>query len=289
MIDDLRAITLFVKTVDAGSFRACARQFNLSPSVVSQQIRSLELKYGVTLLYRSTRKLTLSQEGQHFYDKAQSMVHSAHDALNTLSQTAEQPSGKINLTMPAGLIKSPLMKKVSDFCHTHPHIQLDLHFTDKRVDMIAEGVDLALRVGQMRDSSLKSRKLGEIGRKLVCAPSYLKTHPPAHHPKDLHAWDWIKMKMMPPKRILLDQSGQPYAIPFQAQIEVDNVDAMTELTRQGLGLSTPPDYLVHESLKDGSLVEILPDWSPEPLPLYAVWPESGLRRHLTGLLLKAIT
>ncbi len=286
MIEDLRAITLFTKTVEFGSFRQCAKHFNLSPSIVSQQISGLEQKYGVTLLYRSTRKLSLTQEGEAFFEKAQKMVSSAQSALSLLSENSDHPSGAFSLTMPAGLVKSPLMEKIARFSKAYPKINLDIRFTDKRIDLIQEGVDLALRAGHMDDSSLMSKKIGILHRALVCSPDYAQQHPTPSHIDDLKTWDWIKMKMMPPYRTLIDEAGQEHKIPFSAQIEVDNVEAMCDLTRHGLGLSTPPDYLAREDISAGRLIEILPNWRASSMTIYAVWPENSVRRKLTALLLE---
>ncbi len=288
MIDDLRAITLFVKTVELGSFRECARQFNFSPSVVSQKISDLEKKHGVTLLYRSTRKLALTSEGEAFLVKARQMVDGAEQALNALSQKSENPSGKLTITMPAGLIKSVFMTKLGDFALKYPQVQLDIQFSDKRMNMIAEGFDLAIRAGAMEDSALKSLKIGQIQRLLVCSPTYLKERPAPQHINDLRDWDWIKMKMMPPYRRFIAPDGTTVDIPFSPQIEIDNVDAMVELTKQGLGLSTPSDFQIEDELDHGTLIRVLPDWKTPLMDVYAVWPENSVRRSLTGLVLETL-
>lgn len=289
MIDDLRALALFVKTVELGSFRECARHFHLSPSVVSHQISDLERRHGVPLLYRTTRKLSLTNEGHNVFDQAQIMVEAAHHALNYLSEGSEIPSGHLVLTMPAGLIQNPVMKKIAHFCRAYPQVTLDIRFTDERVDLVEHGLDLALRVGTMGDSTLKSRKIGQIERKLVCSKGYYNRQPIPTHADDLSNWGWIKMKMMPPYRQLIAPDGTSHKVFSQSQIEVDNVQAMYELTRHGLGLSTPPVDLLDHALKTGDLTVVLPNWSVAPLPIYLVWPQNGLRRRLTGLLLDILT
>ncbi len=286
MIEDLRAITLFCKTVECGSFRQCALHFKLSPSIVSQQISNLEQKYGITLLYRSTRKLKLTAEGEAFFEKAQMMMTSAEKALSVLSEKSDHPSGTLCLTMPAGLIKSPQMALIAKFSRQYPDIKLDIRFTDKRVDLIQEGIDLAIRAGQLDDSSLKSKKIGTLHRTLVCTPDYAQAHPKPTHANDLKGWDWIKMKMMPDYRTLTDENGVDHDIHFIPRIEVDNADAMCEMTRLGLGLSTPPDYLVRRDMDEGLLVEILPGWRASSMNIYAIWPENSVRRKLTALLLE---
>jgi len=285
MIDQLRALALFVKTVESGSFKGCADHYNIAPAIVSQQITRLEQTYGVSLLYRTTRKLSLTPEGRDLYEKSEHMVTSAQACLDLLSDQASHPSGALRLSMPAGLIKSPLMARLSEFAQNYPDLHLDIHFTDKRLDLIEDGIDLAIRVGQMQDSTLMSKKITTLTRKLVCTPAYLNDRTSPKHAKDLKDWDWIKMKMMPPYRILHDPAGHAHKISFKSRIEVDNVEAMCALTRHGLGLSTPPNYLIEEDLKSGQLIEVLPNWSPAAMEVYAVWPQNTVRRKLTSLLL----
>lgn len=285
MINDLQAITFFVKTVETGSFRECARQFSISPSVISQKVSDLEKRHGVTLLYRSTRKLTLTNEGKAFFSKAQEMVEHAELALNTLSQKSKNPRGNLTITMPAGLIKSIYMEKLAGFALSHPQVNLDIRFSDKRMDMIGDAIDLAIRAGKMDDSALKSRKIGDLQRLLVCAPDYLKGRPIPQHIDDLRDWNWIKMKMMPPYRTFIDPDGATCDISFTPQIEVDNVDAMVELTKNGLGLSTPSDFQVADELKKGTLIHLLPEWKTPLMAVHAVWPQNTVRQSLTGLLL----
>ena len=288
MIDDLRAITLFVHTVDLGSFRACAEHFKLSPSVVSHQISQLEKKHGVALLYRSTRKLALTHEGQVFYDQASQMVAAASNALDTLSGESSSPVGKLTLSFPASLIHSALMKKITDFAKAYPSISLDLRFSDHRVDLISEGIDLAFRVGDMKDSSLKSKRISLIKRKLVCTPDYLSKQENPTHPKDLESWDWIKMQMMPPYRTLVDPKNKPFDVHFTPHIEVDSADAMYKLTCDGLGLSSPPTFMLEDDLKQNRLVEILPEWTVADMQIYAVWPNNVKRGSITQLLIKSL-
>lgn len=167
MLDDLRAIALFVRTVDLGSFRSVAASFNISPSVVSHHVAKLEEKYGVALLYRSTRKLSLTDDGKRFYEHARKMVFSAGDALNMLTENAQSPHGKLTLSMPGALVRSDLTRKIAQFSSDYPNVSVSLHSSDETIDLIASGIDLALRTGEMKDSMLKSRRIGSIDRKSV--------------------------------------------------------------------------------------------------------------------------
>lgn len=286
MLDDLRALVFFAKTVELGSFKECATHFGVSPSIVSQHISQLETKYGVTLLYRSTRKLTLTPEGRDFHLKSEHMSQAAEEALLLLSQQSAEPTGILRISMPSGLIKSQIMTQLCIFMKNYPKIKMDISFSDKRIDLIEQQTDLAIRVGDMKDSSLMSKKIATLDRILVGTPDYVARHPVPQKGSDLTNWDWIKMKMMPPYRKLLDPDGQEHIISFDASIEVDNVEAMTTLARNGLGLATPPTSLVTEDLARGNLIEILPSWKVSDMEVYAIWPQNNVRRKLTSLLLE---
>jgi len=164
MLDDLRAMTLFVRTVELGSFRAAAKASNLSPSVVSHHIQQLEKKYGVALLYRSTRKLAQTDEGRRFYERARQMVAAAAGAVDVLTGEAASPYGKLTVSLPAAQVRGAITRKVAEFAELHPYVHLKLVCTDEPVDLFAGGVDVALRAGTLKDSSLKSKRVGSVGR-----------------------------------------------------------------------------------------------------------------------------
>ena len=166
MIDQLRAIAIFAETANKGSFRAAAKSLGLSPSVVSYHISQLEAKIGAALLYRSTRSLSLTNDGQILFTRAKDMMDMANLALSEISEENEQLAGQISLSLPTALVRHPISKKLSDFAKQHPKLELIMDYTDQRQDIIAQGLDLAIRAGSMADSNLKSKKLGHIIRKL---------------------------------------------------------------------------------------------------------------------------
>ena len=140
----------------------------------------------------------------------------------------------------------------------------------------------------MMDSSLKSKRIGPVGRKLVCSPDYWAQQVEPNHPQDLASWHWIKLAMLPSSRSLINADKQSEQITFNSQLTVDNVEAMTQFCILGLGLATPPDFLVEEPLTSGTLVEVLQEWQVAPIPLYAVWhanasDNSNIRRLLNFL------
>ncbi|MBN9228255.1 MULTISPECIES: LysR family transcriptional regulator [Legionella] len=281
MIDELRALAIFAKVVEAGSFRSAAKTLKLSPSVVSHHVAQLEERLGVALLYRSTRRLSLTYEGDKLFISAKAMLSAAEKGLNGIAYHAPEPTGKLNLTLPAMLTKSPLVDDIAAFAKAFPKVALSISFSDIQLDLIRESIDLAIRIGNLQDSTLKSKRLFTMKRKIVIAPSVMNRHKSPRKLKDLLKWDWIGLKMRPNTKTLINQKGQTYIIDFEPRIIVDSMDAACQLAIAGLGLVTPPAFFVAEDINQGRLVEPLPEWQAESLPIYAVWPPNASKESLT--------
>lgn len=281
MIDELRILAIFAKVVEGGSFRSAAAELKLSPSVVSHHVAQLEERLGVALLYRSTRRLSLTYEGEKLFISAKAMLLAAEKGLNSIAYHVTEPIGKLNLTVPAMLTKSPLVRDIAAFAKSFPKVEISISFSDIQHDLIREGIDLAIRIGNLKDSTLKAKKFFTLRRKLVVAPTLMKEHKSPRRPEDLHKWGWIGLKMRPNTKKLIDQKGKTHLINFEPRIIVDSMDAVCQLAIAGLGLATPPDFLVAEDINRGYLVELLPQWQAESLPVYFVWPPNASKESLT--------
>lgn len=292
MIDELRAMAIFAEVVKMGSFRAAAKSLNLSPSVVSYHISQLEKQVSTALVYRSTRKLSLSSEGEELYKHIQNMMLSAQQGIERITQQENSINGKITITLPTALIKAPITAVIAGFAKQHSNVSLNISYTDKREDLIANGIDVAIRAGELPDSSLKARQIGEIKRLLVCSPSYYQQMPEPIAPQNLQHWQWVKLSMLPSHRVFIHKKYTQAKVEFDHQITVDNVDAMTQMSVLGCGLSTPADYQVEELIKQNKLMHVLPDWQVIPKPIYAVWPanvsEHSLVKRLLNFIVDAI-
>lgn len=281
MIDELRALAIFAKVIEAGSFRSAASLLKLSPSVVSHHVAQLEERLGVALLYRSTRQLSLTHEGKKLFMSAKEMLSAAEKGLNNVAYHAMEPTGKLNLTLPAMLTRSPLVADIAEFAKAFPKVTLSISFSDIQQDLIREGIDLAIRIGNLKDSVLKSKRLFTMARKLVAAPALMNVHKSPRRPQDLLKWDWIGFKVRPHTKKLINQEGKTYLIDFEPKIIVDSMDAVCQLAIAGLGVATPPAFLVAEDIDEGYLVEPLPRWQAESLPVYLVWPPNASKESLT--------
>lgn len=281
IIDELRALAIFAKVVEAGSFRSAADALLLSPSVVSHHVAQLEERLGATLLYRSTRRLSLTDEGEALFANVKAMLSAAETGLNSIAHRAIEPAGKLHLTIPAMLTSSPLVDDLAAFAKAFPKVMLSINFSDIQQDLIREGIDLAVRIGNLKDSTLKSKRLFTMKRKLVAAPALIKQHTMPQQPPDLRTWDWIGLKMRPNTKTLIHQRGKTCDIDFEPRIIVDSMDAVCQFAIAGLGLATPPAFLVAENIRKGYLVEPLPEWQAEPIPVYVVWPPNVSKASLT--------
>ncbi|MEX0299388.1 MAG: LysR family transcriptional regulator [Kordiimonas sp.] len=284
MINELRAMAIFAETIKQGSFKKASVTLGLSPSVVSYHVGQLEERVGNALIYRSTRKLSLTSEGKLLFEHAEAMLAAAGQGLDLVSSKRETPVGALCLTVPTSLTRGPLAAALAVFRAEYPDIQLSIIYTDQRQDLIEGGIDLAIRVGAMEDSSLMSRQLGVIERKLVCSPSYMANRVTPMKPSDLESLDWIRHSMLPTVRTLI-KGAERVQVNFTSGIAVNSVDAMAQLSKQGVGLSTPPTPFVADMLESSELIEVLPGWCVESIPVYAVWPNNVSSASNTRLLL----
>lgn len=283
MVTNLRAIYIFVKSVELGSFRATARALDLSASVVSYQISRLEKELNVALLYRSTRKLTLTSAGRTLFEKMAPLVSGAEQGVDLLTSKSSEPFGSLNVTMAASFSRENITRLVARFAALHPGIELSVTYSDEQKNLIGENIDLAIRSGPIEDSSLKAVKLFTIERKLVAAPRYLAGRPEPAAPADLADWDWIWLSVTPRYRTFVDQRTRTrHRLKLNRRVTVNDGYAMTEFAVEGLGLLTSPLYLVEGYLRDGHLVEVIPDWQVEPIDVYAIWPPNAPKAGLTG-------
>ncbi|WP_428240022.1 LysR family transcriptional regulator [Gynuella sp.] len=288
MIDDLRALAIFAETVRLKSFRQAARALGLSPSVVSYHVTQLEQRVGTALLYRSTRKLSLTSDGEQLYHHARAMLEIARRGLSDVVADGDDLSGQLKLTLPSFLARAPISTSLAHFSRQFPNLAMQIRYTDVRQDVVGEGIDLAIRAGGLPDNSLRARKIGEIERRLVCTPQYLNDRIRPLVPETLNDWDWILLEMLPAKRMLVHPDGKTCLLQCDGRLTVDSVEAMAHFCRQGLGLCTPPAYMVNADLSSKQLVEIMQPWKVQPIPLYAVWPGNELMnrntRHLVDFL-----
>lgn len=281
MIDHLRHMAVFAHVVDEGSFRAAAKALGVAPSRVSQTVSDLEAFLGITLLYRTTRKIALTNEGRIFHARVVEMLHSAEAGLNELNALALEPVGALRISVPAFMSSSGLSTAIAQFLSLHPNVALTVSYSDRPVGLIEDGFDLNIRVGWLEDSAMMSRKLGEIERVLASGVEYAKARPTPKHPKDLEEWGWIRYAQRSDVTEFMSKSGRIAKVTGTSQLEVDSIDALYHMTSQNVGATVLPRHLAERGIATGDFVRLLPDWSLRPLGIFAVWPDSSRRENLT--------
>lgn len=282
MIDQLRAIAIFREVVDTGSFRAAAKSLKLSPSVVSHHVSQLEQQLGTALLYRSTRKISLTDDGDKLFVASQKMAEAVNQALRDISVTADQLSGRLRLAVPGNMFeRPPFIDHVIAFARQHPKVQLAINFSDQRVELIGSELDLAIRSGWLENSQYKARRLYDMDHVIIAAPAYLAGKRSPKTVDDLGKFTWIKLLQLPINRQLTNHHGRLPKINPPIAMEVDGVVAMCQMVKSGLGLAAVPKHVVEDELRDGSLVALSPGWSLKPISVYAVWPNNVSEDSLT--------
>ena len=283
MIDHLKALAVFATTVEQGSFRGAARVLGLSPSVVSHHVSGLERRLGVALLYRTTRKLSLTSDGEQLFRSAREMLHAAERGLDAISGASTTPTGTLRLTAPAILIDTRFTRDLAAFARTLPHVAISIAFTEQRHDLLRDGLDLAIRIGHLDDSSLKMKKLATMRRVLISSPAYVATRPRARRLADLEGWDFVTLSALPPTlEAIPPRRKTPLKIALAPRVTTDSATAMRELVLAGAGIAGIPELVAREALQRGRLVEVLPAWRMTSRDVYAVWPGGTPRPGLTA-------
>ena len=289
MIDQLRLMAIFARVVEKGTFKAAAQDLGLAPSRISESVSELEQYLGITLLYRTTRKITLTNEGSIFHARVLEMLRSAEAGLDELNALSETPAGDLRVSLPAFMATGPLSTAIASFARLYPNVSLSVTYTDRSVRLVEDGFDLNIRVGWLDDSSLMSRKLAEGQRLLVAGAAYAEQKELPEDPDDLASWDWIHYAQRSRIVEFAAPDGRTGKVTVNAQIEIDNIDALNHFVHQNLGVSILPSYLALPGIASGKLVHLLPDWKLRPLGIYAVWPDRWRRESLTLLLVRFLS
>lgn len=286
MIDHLRKMAVFVHVVDAGSFRGAADNLGLAPSRMSETVSDLENHLGVTLLYRSTRKISLTEEGKILYAKSRKMLDAAESGLDAINLRSGEPVGELRVSAPAFVTQTGLMENIAEFVSQYPRVELLLNFSDRPRDLLQEGFDIAIRAESFASGDYLSQSIGETNRILVASPKYLASLPPLNTPNDLEECKWIRYEMRESATDLISKNGETVSIFGKSTVMVDSADALREFAILGLGVTPLPEHMARRGIEHKELVQLLPDWELYPLRLHATWPDRTRTNSLSFLFIK---
>ena len=273
-MDRLGALSLFAKAVESGSFSEAGRQSGLAPSSVSRRIVELEGWVGAALFHRTTRKLNLTEVGRSFYQSTRGILLDLEEAKVIAAQLEDHPSGLVRLTIPASMERH-LTGAIGEFQTRWPGVRFALTFTDRVVDLVGEGYDLAVRIGPLEDSTLRARKIGAARRYLCASPRYLNRAGAPERPEDLAGHNCLIFRTHPGYNVWRFKSGgRTVDVRASGSFSANSGNALINAARDAMGPILAPEWLVGPFLANGELVEVMPEHPPVPdrTPLCAVHP-----------------
>lgn len=279
-MDTLKSMKVFTTVVAAGSFAAAASRLDMSRAMASKHVLYLEERLGTRLLQRTTRKLGLTDSGAAYYERCAQILEEVEEAEAGAANLSATPRGILRLTMPISFSVRHVGPLITRYLEKYPEVQIDATLSDRRIDLIEEGLDLALRVGPSPDPGLIARRLATDRLVICAAPTYLEHHGRPARPEDLARHNCVlysysaagsEWKMTGP-------DGE-HTVKVSGNMRVNNGDLLNQVVLSGAGLMCQPEFLVGEDIRAGRLEEVLKEYSCEPLGIYAVFPS---RKHLSA-------
>ncbi|HRK84307.1 LysR family transcriptional regulator [Alcaligenes sp. SDU_A2] len=270
---DLNQIAVFVKVVQAGSFSAAARLLDLPVSTVSHRVAMLEKRLGQTLLQRTTRRLRLTQAGQIYFEHALSGLEHMLEAESAIHAAAPEPSGVLRVTTPADIGDDMLASIVRRMRSQCPQVDVELLLTNRYVDLVAEGVDVAIRTGPLPDSTLIARPAGVARWVAFASPGYLSDSAPLHDPQALSRHRCLQFTSMGKESWTLHSEQGSMRIPMSQHVVANDISLIQKLALAGDGVALLPLYLCRTACADNKLVRVLPDWHAKIDPIHLVYPQ----------------
>ena len=275
-MDRLAALEAFARVAETGSFSGAARTLGLSKSLISRQVSTLEADLGARLIARTTRSLTLTEAGRGYYEQVARILAQMEEADLSVSQLLATPRGKLRVNAPMSFSLLRLAPALPDFLALYPEIDVDIVMNDRRVDLMDEGFDLAIRIGRLADSSLVARKLGAMQRYIVASPAYLAEWGTPKVPADLrhHACLCYSNADTVDEWRFYDSDDKPVTVEVKGRVRANNGDLLRVAALNGLGFVDLPSFLVGADMEAGRLVSVLEEFTRQNGGIYAVYPHA---------------
>lgn len=276
-MDTFKQISAFVNVATRGSLSAAARHEAVTPAIVGRRLDALEARLGVRLMIRTTRKLTLTFEGQAFLEDCQRVLNDLANAEAAVSLGSVRASGQLRVSAPSGFGRRHVAPLVGEFMQGNPEVRVNLNLSDRLVDLVNENIDCAIRIGEMTDSSLVSVRLGEMRRMVVASPAYLVEQGVPREPADLANHNCLSLGQQRGWTFRDPHSGDVKTLKVSGRFECNDGAVLHEWALAGKGLTWRSLWEVGQDLKEGTLTSVLDAWQAPPIGIYAVFPQ---RRHL---------
>ena len=276
-MDRLKQIEAFVSVATRGSLSAAARLEGVTPAIIGRRIDALEARLGVKLLLRTTRRLTITFEGQAFLEDCQKTLNDLANAEAAVSLGGVQASGQLRVSAPSGFGRRHVAPLLGEFMQANPAVQINLNLSDRLVDLVNENIDCAIRIGELTDSSMVSVRLGEMRRMVVASPAYLVAHGVPRIPGDLSVHNCLTLGQQRGWLFRNPENGEVDTVKVGGSFQCNDGAVLHEWALAGRGLAWRSLWEVGQDLKEGRLTSVLDAWQAPPLGIYAVFPQ---RRHL---------
>jgi DNA-binding transcriptional LysR family regulator len=279
-MDRFAALEAFVKVAETRSFSEAARQLRVAKSAVSRHVSALEAELGARLFHRTTRSLHLTEAGRGYFERAARILSDLEDADRAVSSLQAAPRGRLRLSAPMSFGFLHLAPALADFMLRYPEVEVDVAMSDRFVDLVNEGFDVAVRIGALEDSSLIARRLAPARRAICASPAYLAGRGAPQAPDDLKGHDCLFNSNLPAAREwrFATPDGAPWPVAVEGRFSANNGDAMRVAALRGLGLANLPTFIVGADLQAGTLVTVLEAFVTQDLSINAVYPHA---RHLS--------
>lgn len=284
-MDRFLLMNCFVRAVETGSFSAVAREFQTSQPSISRYVAVLEQHLGTRLLHRSTRKLTLTPEGERYYSEVRRILDAVSEAESN-ARGEDRPAGLLRVACSTSMGRIHVLPRVRTFLERYPDVEVDVHIGDRYVDLIEEGLDLAIRIGALNDSSLKARPIGVSERVCVASPSYLSRHGVPRHPKDLLQHNCIIYTPTPAGSNWSFRDGE---FTVHGRLRVNSPDAIYSAVVGGLGIGYGALWLFDDALSAGELQLVLPEYIGPPGPINIIYSARRLLQRRATVFMDFIT
>jgi DNA-binding transcriptional LysR family regulator len=272
-VDRLTAMEAFVRVVDAGSFSGAAKQLRVGQPAVSKTVAQLEDRLGVRLLLRSTHRLTPTEAGRNFYERAKQSIEAAEEAELAARETAATLSGRLRVYAPVTFTCLNVMPRLSIFLAQHPSLDIDVVLDDRDIDLVAAGVDVALLIGRLADSAATTRKIGQCRRRVIGTPAYFEAMGVPQTPADLLAHQAIVYEQRDGRPTRAFRQGTSETnVTVSGRLRVSAMEGVREGVLAGLGFAIASEWAFAPELKSGSVISVLNDWSLPAVDLWAVFP-----------------
>lgn len=277
-MDRLHAMNVFVRVVETGSFSRAAREFSITQPTVTKMVASIEARLKVRLLNRNTRGVSVTESGALYYEKCKIIVRESDEAENIVRLRQTQAQGLLRIGTSVAFGRRVITPLALEFMAKHPQVQLDLSFEDRYTDLVANGIDLAIRMGKLADSTLGARFLGVNPWLMVAAPKYLRKHGVPKQATDLSQHPALIYSSVLGDDVwrLMSPKGDTLTVPVAGRLRSNNLSAVLASARSGLGIAAMPRYVASDSLKSGHVVEVLKGHSLPEQEIHAVFPSPKL-------------